>query len=106
LVGEVARRAVQLLLSQAKTDADSLLSNAQQRLEAAKEREAEVHAHEESADSRAASLGLLGVELATQEEEARHHEQELHRQEEQLSALKDRLNREREALETRENMAN
>jgi hypothetical protein len=93
------RRAVQLLLDQAKTDAYNLLSEAQQRWEAAEESEAQVHAHEESADSRAASLGPFGTELAAREEEARHREQEL------LSALEDRLNREREALETRENMA-
>jgi hypothetical protein len=37
-------------------------------------REAQVHAREESADSRAASLGLLEVGLSTREEEARHHE--------------------------------
>jgi hypothetical protein len=99
------RHAVQLLLDQAKTDAYSLLSEAQQRWEAVEEREAQVHAHEESADSRAASLGPFGTKLAAQEEEARHREQELRCQEEQVSALEDRLNREREALETRENMA-
>jgi F0F1-type ATP synthase membrane subunit b/b' len=64
LAGEEARRAAQLLLDQAKADADGLLSSAQQRLEAVKEREAQVHAHEESADSRATSLGLLRTELA------------------------------------------
>jgi hypothetical protein len=35
----------------------------------------------------------------------RQQEKELRRREEQPSALEDRLNREREALETRENMA-
>jgi DNA repair exonuclease SbcCD ATPase subunit len=63
-----------------------------------------VHAREESADSRAASLGLLEAGLATREEEACHRELELRQQEEQLSTLEDRLNSEREALETRKNM--
>jgi hypothetical protein len=74
LAREEARRTAQLLLSQAKTDADGLLSNAQQILEEAEEREAQVHAREESDDSRAASLGLLGTELATREEEACHRQ--------------------------------
>jgi hypothetical protein len=64
-----------------------------------------VHAREESANSLAASLGLLEAGLATREEERHHLEQELRRQEEHLSALEDRLNREREALETSDNMA-
>jgi hypothetical protein len=105
LAREEARRAAQLLLDQAKADADGLLSSAQQRLEAVKEREAQVHAHEESIDSRATSLGLLRTELATREEEARHRDRELRCHEEQLSNLEDCLNREREDLETRENMA-
>jgi cell division protein FtsL len=63
-----------------------------------------VHAHEESANSRAASLSLLEAGLATREEEAHHHELGLHHQEEQLFALEDRLNREWEVLQTRENM--
>jgi hypothetical protein len=102
---EEVRHAAQLLLNQAKTDADGLLTNAQQRLEEAEEREAQVHASKESSNSRVASLGLLKAGLATWEEESQQREQELHRQEEQLSTLEDRLNREREALETRENMA-
>jgi cell division septum initiation protein DivIVA len=44
LAGEEARRAAQLLLDQARADADGLLSNARQRLQEAKEREAQVHA--------------------------------------------------------------
>jgi hypothetical protein len=63
-----------------------------------------VHAREESANYRAASLGLLEARLATREDEACHCKQGLRHQEDHLSALEDRLNREREALETRENM--
>jgi hypothetical protein len=51
LAGEKARCAAQLLLDQARADADGLLSNARQRLEEAEEREAQVHAHEESTNS-------------------------------------------------------
>jgi polyhydroxyalkanoate synthesis regulator phasin len=58
LAGEEARRAVQHLLDQARTSADSLLSNARQRLEEAEDREALLHAREESADSRAEILSL------------------------------------------------
>jgi hypothetical protein len=39
---------VQLLLDQARADANSLISNARQRLQEAEEREALVHAREES----------------------------------------------------------
>jgi hypothetical protein len=63
-----------------------------------------VHAREESTNSRAASLGLLEARLSTREEEARHREQGLRHQEEQLFALKDWLNREREAVESSESM--
>jgi hypothetical protein len=49
-------------------------------------------------------LSLQETELATREENVCHHEQGLRLQEEQLSTL-DQLNREREALESRENMA-
>jgi hypothetical protein len=64
LAGKEVRRAARLLLDQAKADANGLLSNARQRLEVAEEREALVHAREESANSRAASLGLLEAGLA------------------------------------------
>jgi cell division septum initiation protein DivIVA len=104
LAGKEVRRAAQLLLDQARANADGLLSNARQKLEEAKEREALVHTCKESANSRAASLGLLEVGLATREEETRLREQGLRHQEDQLSTLEVRLNREREALETRESM--
>jgi cell division septum initiation protein DivIVA len=55
LAGEEANRAAQHLLDQARTNADGLLANARQRLEEAEDREALLHACEESADSRAES---------------------------------------------------
>jgi flagellar biosynthesis/type III secretory pathway protein FliH len=58
LIGEEAKRAAQHLLDQARTNADGLLANAQQRLEEAEDREALLHAREESADSRIESLSL------------------------------------------------
>jgi polyhydroxyalkanoate synthesis regulator phasin len=51
LAGEEAKRAMQHLLDQAMTNADGLLTNARQRLEEAEDREALLHAREESADS-------------------------------------------------------
>jgi polyhydroxyalkanoate synthesis regulator phasin len=79
LAGEEAKRAVQHLLDQARTNADGLLANARQRLEEAEDREALLHAHEESADSRAESLGLQDAGLAMREAEVRDREQELRR---------------------------
>jgi flagellar motility protein MotE (MotC chaperone) len=73
-------------------------------MEAAKEQEAQVHGRKESADSQAANLELRGTELAAREEEVLQREQESRHREEQFSVLEDQLNREREALETRENM--
>jgi polyhydroxyalkanoate synthesis regulator phasin len=58
LAGEEARRAAQHLLDQARTNTDSLLSNARQRLEEAEDREALPHAREESVKSRAKSESL------------------------------------------------
>jgi cell division septum initiation protein DivIVA len=58
LATEEAKRAVQHLLDQARTNADGLLANAQQRLEEVEDREALLRAREESADSRAESLSL------------------------------------------------
>jgi F0F1-type ATP synthase membrane subunit b/b' len=58
LAGEEAKWAAQHLLDQARTNADDLLANARQRLEEAEDREALLHAREESADSRAESLSL------------------------------------------------
>jgi cell division septum initiation protein DivIVA len=58
LAGEEAKRAAQHLLDQARANADGLLANARQRLEEAEDREALLHAREESADSRAESLSL------------------------------------------------
>jgi chromosome segregation ATPase len=106
LAEEEAKRTAQHLLDQAKTNADGLLANARQRLEEAEDREALLHAREESADSRAESLSLQEAGIATREAEVRRREQELCLREEQLSALEDRLNREREALESREEMVN
>jgi ElaB/YqjD/DUF883 family membrane-anchored ribosome-binding protein len=74
LAGEEARREAQHLMDQARANAASLLSNTRQRLEEAEERVTQMHAHEESANSRAASLGLLEAGLATREEEVRQHE--------------------------------
>jgi hypothetical protein len=58
LAGEEAKRAAQHLLDQARTNADGLQAKARQRLEEAEDREALLHAHEESADSHAESLSL------------------------------------------------
>jgi hypothetical protein len=82
------------------------LANAQQRLEEVEDREALLHACKESADSRAESLSLQEAGLAVREAEARDRERELRLREEQLHALEDRLNKEREALESREEMVN
>jgi hypothetical protein len=106
LAGEEVKRAAQHLLDQARNKADGLLANAWQRLEEAEDREALLHAREESADSRAESLSLQEAGLAVREAETRDRERELCPQEEQLFALEDRLNREREALESREKMVN
>jgi uncharacterized protein (DUF3084 family) len=104
LAGEEVRRAAEHLLDQARANADSLLSNARQRLEEAEDREALMHTRKESTDSRAASLSLQEAGLTTKEEEVCRREQGLRLQEEQLSALEDWLNREREALKSRESM--
>jgi hypothetical protein len=106
LAGEEAKRAAQHLLDQARTNTDGLLANARQRLEEAEDREALLHAREESTDSRAESLSLQEAGIAMREAEVCHCKQELCLWEEQLSALEDRLNREREALESREEMVN
>jgi polyhydroxyalkanoate synthesis regulator phasin len=58
LAREEAKRAAQHLLDQARTNADGLLANAQQRLEEVEDREALLHAREESADSRTEGLSL------------------------------------------------
>jgi hypothetical protein len=105
LAGEEAKRAAQHLLDEARTNADGLLANAQRRLDEVEDREALLHAREESADSRAESLSLQEAGLAVREAEARERERGLRLREEQLHALEDRLNREREALESREAMA-
>jgi hypothetical protein len=44
LAGEEAKRAAQHLLDQARTNADGLLANAQQRLDEVEDREALLHA--------------------------------------------------------------
>jgi hypothetical protein len=75
--GEEAKRAGQLLLDQARTNADGLLANAQQRLDEVEDREALLHARKESADSRAESLSLQEAGLAVQEAEARERERGL-----------------------------
>jgi hypothetical protein len=106
LAGEEAKRAAQHLLDQARTNTDGLLANAQQRLEEVEDREALLHAREESADSHAEGLSLQEAGLAIREAEAHDRERELRLREEQLHALEDRLNREREALESREEMVN
>jgi cell division septum initiation protein DivIVA len=64
LAGEEAKLAAQHLLDQARTNADGLLANAQQRLEEVEDREALLHAHEESADSRVEGLSLQEAGLA------------------------------------------
>jgi F0F1-type ATP synthase membrane subunit b/b' len=69
LAGEEAKRAAQHLLDQARANADGLLANARQRLEEAKDREALLHPHEESADSCAESLSLQEARLAVRETE-------------------------------------
>jgi hypothetical protein len=74
LAREEAKRAAQHLLDQARINADSLLVNARQRLEEADDREALLHAHEESADSRAESLGLQEAGLTVREAEVRDRE--------------------------------
>jgi cell division septum initiation protein DivIVA len=58
LAGEEAKRATQHLLDQARTNTDGLLANAQQRLEEVEDREALLHACEESADSCTEGLSL------------------------------------------------
>jgi hypothetical protein len=60
-----------VLLDQARTNADGLLSNARQRLEEAEDREALLHTREERADSRAENLSLQEPGLAAREEEVR-----------------------------------
>jgi hypothetical protein len=105
LAGEEAKWAAQHLLDEARTNADGLLANAQQRLDEVEDREALLRAREESADSRAESLSLQEAGLAVREAEASERERGLRLREEQLHALEDRLNREREALESREAMA-
>jgi polyhydroxyalkanoate synthesis regulator phasin len=77
LAGGEAKRVAQHLLDQARTNADGLLANARQRLEEAEDREALLHAHEESADSRAESLSLQEAGLAVREAKVRDSEQEL-----------------------------
>jgi F0F1-type ATP synthase membrane subunit b/b' len=64
LAGEEAKRAAQHLLDQARTNADGLLANAQQRLEEVEDCEALLHAREESDDSRAEGLSLQEAGLA------------------------------------------
>jgi hypothetical protein len=105
LAGEEAKRAVQHLLDQARTNADGLLANARQRLEEAEDCGALLHACEESADSRAESLSLQEAGITAQEAEVHRREQELRLQEELLSALKDRLNRVQEANLANTNLA-
>jgi hypothetical protein len=78
LAAEEAKRASQHLLDQARTNADGLLANAQQRLDEVEDREALLHAHEESADSRAESLSLQEAGLAVREAEAHERERGLH----------------------------
>jgi hypothetical protein len=77
LAGEEAKRATQHLLEQARTNADGLLANARQRLEEAEDREALLHAREESADSRAESLSLQEAGIAVREVEVHDREREL-----------------------------
>jgi F0F1-type ATP synthase membrane subunit b/b' len=77
LAGEEAKRAAQHLLDEARTNADGLLANAQQRLDEVEDWEALLHAREESADSRAESLSLQEAGLAVREAEAREHERVL-----------------------------
>jgi cell division septum initiation protein DivIVA len=51
LAGKEAKRTAQHLLDEARTNADGLLANDQQRLDKVEDREALLHAREESADS-------------------------------------------------------
>jgi hypothetical protein len=106
LAREEAKRAAQHLLDQDRTNTDGLPANAPQRLEEVEDREALLHAREESADSRTEGLSLQEAGLAVREAEARDRERELPLREEQLHALEDRLNRKREALESRKEMVN
>jgi cell division septum initiation protein DivIVA len=78
LAGEEAKLAAQHLLDQARTNADGLLTIAQQRLDEVKDREALLHAREESANSHAESLSLQEAGLAVREAEAHERERELH----------------------------
>jgi vacuolar-type H+-ATPase subunit H len=64
LAGEEVKRAAQHLLDEARTNANGLLANAQQWLDEVEDREALLHAREESADSRAESLSLQEAGLA------------------------------------------
>jgi hypothetical protein len=77
LAVEEAKRAMQHLLDQARTNTDGLLANVRQRLEEAKDCEALLHAREESADSRAESLSLQEAGIAAREAEVRRRKQEL-----------------------------
>jgi hypothetical protein len=94
LAGEEAKQAAQHLLDKARTNAHGLLANAQRRLDKAEDREAIVHAREESADSRAESLSLQEARLTVREVEASERERGLWLREEQVQALEDRSNRE------------
>jgi vacuolar-type H+-ATPase subunit H len=89
LAREEAKWAAQHLLDEARTNADGLLANAQQRLDEVEDREALLHAHEESADSRAESLSLQEAGHTVREAEAHDREQGLRLREEQLHALED-----------------
>jgi cell division septum initiation protein DivIVA len=84
LAGEEAKRAAQHLLDQARTNADGLLANVQQRLDEVEDWEALLHAREESADSWIESLSLQEAGLAVREAEARERERGLRLREEQL----------------------
>jgi cell division septum initiation protein DivIVA len=69
LAGEEAKRVAQHLLDQARTNADGLLANARQQLEKAEDREALLHAREESTDSHTESLSLQEARITAQEAE-------------------------------------
>jgi V/A-type H+-transporting ATPase subunit G/H len=77
LAREEAKRVAQHLLDKPRTNADGLLANAQQRLEEVEDREALLHAREESADSHVEGLSLQEARLAVREVEARDREREL-----------------------------
>jgi polyhydroxyalkanoate synthesis regulator phasin len=77
LAREEAKRVAQHLLDQARTNADGLLANAQRRLDEVEDREAILHAREESADSCAKSPSLQEAGLAVREAEAHDRKQEL-----------------------------